>query len=263
MRSTKDKLCDVGQKNISLYRVDVQGGQNQPFGRRRWPFTSSHYSIDWRGQSRKTCYVARTVTMRQAVGSQQKGRSRATRWILPKDIECVLLLDVISLEVHGADNKIRRGKSGRVLHLRLHLLLHLRPTLPAFDTWDTCRPQRLSSCARICNICRTPILAKSKTYTIKRHKCFRKQRRFSRESTSCCFSVGTVLFPGTIVHFYSYTIYILQHAGRLCLDRVIWKVRVSIEFQLQRLTYTNTNTRCSMQIDKRNPKCVYLGAFPL
>jgi hypothetical protein len=48
-------------------------------------------------------------------------------------------------------------------------------------------------------------------YSIKMHRCFWKRRLVHRESTTCCFSVGTVLFPDTIVHFYSYITYILRY----------------------------------------------------
>lgn len=55
--------------------------------------------------------------------------------------------------------------------------------------------------------------ASSNTQTIKRHDTLRKQRHVHRDWSLCELSVYTILFPITIMHFYSYTPYALQSTG--------------------------------------------------
>lgn len=61
---------------------------------------------------------------------------------------------------------------------------------------------------------RTPTGVKSRIYTMKRHSRLRKQSHVHREAISHHFSASTILFPDCIVHFYSYTRYILQYLWR-------------------------------------------------
>jgi hypothetical protein len=48
----------------------------------------------------------------------------------------------------------------------------------------------------------------SQEQNVKRHNCFRKQRHVHREST---LSMDTILFPITVMHFYSYPRHILEY----------------------------------------------------
>lgn len=69
-----------------------------------------------------------------------------------------------------------------------------------------------SPCAKVCNFQMNPLYsyyAKSRTYAIKRHSLLQKRRHIHRESMICRFSVDTALSIMSIVHFYSYTRYML------------------------------------------------------
>lgn len=70
-----------------------------------------------------------------------------------------------------------------------------------------------SPSAKTCNFHRTPAVVESRIYTIKRHSCSKGQRHVHREAISCCFSLGTILFPGCTVHSYSHTCYRLCTRG--------------------------------------------------
>lgn len=64
----------------------------------------------------------------------------------------------------------------------------------------------IAPCSKVCNLCRTPSMTASNSYTIKGINAF-GSRSMSRELMGCSFAMEAIVFPQSIVRFGSYSCY--------------------------------------------------------